>query len=116
LGYCSLRKNEPWLCCEDNWRVWLYPQIRPMRSATPTSIAIFWNSSYAVPRDQLVRPGQRRSLMRRALNGIVPDQLLNRKRKAFVVRSPLATIRWESLTQRLSLKQYKELVTATKRI
>jgi asparagine synthase (glutamine-hydrolysing) len=47
---------------------------------------------YAVPREQLVRPGQRRSLMRRALVGIVPDELLNRKRKAFVVRSPTAAI------------------------
>jgi asparagine synthase (glutamine-hydrolysing) len=56
---------------------------------------------YAVPREQLVRPGQRRSLMRRALNGIVPDQLLNRKRKAFVVRSPLAMISsdWASLIE-----------------
>jgi asparagine synthase (glutamine-hydrolysing) len=42
---------------------------------------------YAVPRDQLVRPGQRRSLMRRALAGIVPDEILNRKRKAYVTRS-----------------------------
>jgi asparagine synthase (glutamine-hydrolysing) len=39
---------------------------------------------YAVPRDQLVRPGQRRSLMRRALGGIVPEELLNRRRKAFM--------------------------------
>ena len=42
----------------------------------------------AIPREQLVRPGQRRSLMRRALIGIVPDELLNRKRKAFVNRGP----------------------------
>src|SRR5882762_1945088 len=47
---------------------------------------------YAVPRDQLVRPGQRRSLMRRALVGIVPDEFLNRKRKAYVARAPLAAI------------------------
>ncbi len=47
---------------------------------------------YAVPREQLVRPGQRRSLMRRALIGIVPDELLNRKRKAFVVRGPITAI------------------------
>jgi asparagine synthase (glutamine-hydrolysing) len=47
---------------------------------------------YAVPREQLVRPGQRRSLMRRALVGIVPDDLLSRKRKAFVVRAPMAAI------------------------
>src|SRR6202043_1291710 len=51
---------------------------------------------YAVPREQLVRPGQRRSLMRRALVGIVPDEVLNRKRKAFVVRAPLAAISAES--------------------
>jgi len=47
---------------------------------------------YAIPREQLVRPGQRRSLMRRALIGIVPDELLNRRRKAFVVRGPMVGI------------------------
>jgi hypothetical protein len=36
--------------------------------------------TYAVPREQLVRVGQRRSLMKRALIGIVPEELLNRKR------------------------------------
>jgi asparagine synthase (glutamine-hydrolysing) len=39
---------------------------------------------YAIPREQIVRVGQRRSLMRRALVGIVPDELLNRKKKASV--------------------------------
>lgn len=47
---------------------------------------------YAVPREQLVRPGQRRSLMRRALVGIVPDELLNRKRKAYIARGLMANI------------------------
>ena len=47
---------------------------------------------YAIPREQLIRPGQRRSLMRRALVGIVPAQILNRKRKAFAVRSPTKAI------------------------
>jgi len=50
---------------------------------------------YAIPRDQVVRPGQRRSLMRRSLVGIVPDELLNRKRKAFVARAPLAGLSGE---------------------
>jgi asparagine synthase (glutamine-hydrolysing) len=55
----------------------------------------------ATPPEQLVRPGERRSLMRRALIGIVPDELLNRKRKAFVARSPMTAIsnEWESLTE-----------------
>ena len=47
---------------------------------------------FAIPREQLVRPGQRRSLMRRALIGIVPGEILNRRRKAFVVRGPISHI------------------------
>jgi asparagine synthase (glutamine-hydrolysing) len=56
---------------------------------------------YSVPREQLVRPGHRRSLMRRALVGIVPDELLNRKRKAFVARAPLTAISsdWSRLVE-----------------
>jgi len=41
---------------------------------------------FAVPREQLLRPGRRRSLMRRALAGLVPEEVLKRKRKAFVAR------------------------------
>jgi asparagine synthase (glutamine-hydrolysing) len=57
---------------------------------------------YAIPRNQLLRPGQRRSLMRRALIGIVPDQILRRKRKAFVARAPIVAIqkRWPQLATR----------------
>jgi asparagine synthase (glutamine-hydrolysing) len=47
---------------------------------------------FAIPREQLVRPTQRRSLMRRALVGIVPDEILNRKTKASVSRSPRVAI------------------------
>lgn len=47
---------------------------------------------FSVPPDQLLRPGQRRSLMRRALAGIVPNELIHRKRKAFVIRGPLTAI------------------------
>jgi asparagine synthase (glutamine-hydrolysing) len=55
----------------------------------------------AIPREQLLRPGERRSLIRRALVGIVPDELLNRKRKAFVARSPRLAIaaEWDSLVE-----------------
>jgi len=48
--------------------------------------------AYAVPREQLVRPGQRRSLMRRALVAIVPGEILHRRRKAFVARSLVLAI------------------------
>jgi asparagine synthase (glutamine-hydrolysing) len=43
----------------------------------------------AIPPDQLIRPGQRRSLMRRALAGYVPSEVLSRKRKGHVARSPV---------------------------
>jgi len=44
---------------------------------------------FAIPREQLVRAGQRRSLARRALVGIVPPEILDRKTKAFVTRGPM---------------------------
>jgi asparagine synthase (glutamine-hydrolysing) len=47
---------------------------------------------YSIPREQLVRPGQRRSLMRRALVDIVPDEIRSRKRKAYVSRGPMFQI------------------------
>jgi asparagine synthase (glutamine-hydrolysing) len=56
---------------------------------------------FAIPREQLVRPTQRRSLMRRALAGIVPDEILNRKMKAFVARSSMVAIAndWAHFTE-----------------
>jgi asparagine synthase (glutamine-hydrolysing) len=65
---------------------------------------------FAIPREQLTRPGERRSLMRRALRGIVPEALLNRRRKAFVARSPRVTIanQWASL-----VAMSREMVSAS---
>jgi asparagine synthase (glutamine-hydrolysing) len=45
-----------------------------------------------IPSEQLVRPGRRRSLMRRALKGIVPPEVLERRRKAFISRGPLVSL------------------------
>jgi asparagine synthase (glutamine-hydrolysing) len=50
---------------------------------------------HAIPREQLVRPGQRRSLLRRSLLGIVPGEILNRERKAYVTREPSRRLRAE---------------------
>jgi asparagine synthetase B (glutamine-hydrolysing) len=41
--------------------------------------------AYAIPQEQIVGVGKRRFLMKRALRGIVPDELLNRKRRASVL-------------------------------
>lgn len=56
---------------------------------------------FAIPREQLLRPHQRRSLMRRAMVGFVPDEILARKRKAFVARSTIMTLssRWNALSE-----------------
>jgi len=45
-----------------------------------------------VPRHQIMRPGRRRLLMRRALRNIVPSEVLERKRKAYIVRGPAVAI------------------------
>lgn len=46
----------------------------------------------SLPREQLVRPGRRRSLMRRAMRGTVPVEILERRRKAFAIRGPLRSM------------------------
>ena len=51
---------------------------------------------FAIPREQLVRPGHRRSLMRRSLAGIVPCEILERKRKAYMVRQSLSALQLRS--------------------
>ena len=47
----------------------------------------------AIPRTQLARHGRRRYMMRNAMKGIVLDEVLERKRKALVQRSPLIAFR-----------------------
>ena len=72
LAYCSLRSD---LLCERRY---------PYLDRTMLEFA------YAIPREQLVRVGQRRSLMKRALVGIVPDELLKRRQKASIPQEPPA--------------------------
>ena len=56
----------------------------------------------SVPREQMVRPHQRRSLMRRALAGLVPREILDRKRKAYVSRAVVKIVaaEWSRLNER----------------
>jgi asparagine synthase (glutamine-hydrolysing) len=53
----------------------------------------------SIPSSQLMRPGQRRSLMRRALVGIVPQEVLSRTTKQVGERTPLLALdkNWEEL-------------------
>jgi asparagine synthase (glutamine-hydrolysing) len=43
----------------------------------------------SIPASQLLRPGQRRSLMRRSLAGLVPPEILSRRTKQFGARTPM---------------------------
>jgi asparagine synthase (glutamine-hydrolysing) len=47
---------------------------------------------FRVPLNQLMAPGRRRLLMRRALRNIVPVEVLERRRKAYVSRGPVVAI------------------------
>jgi asparagine synthase (glutamine-hydrolysing) len=60
----------------------------------------FLDFIYAIPREQIVRVGQRRSLMKRAMVGIVPNELLHRRRKIFAPPQPKKDIstEWPSLS------------------
>ncbi len=46
----------------------------------------------SIPADQLLRPGERRSLMRRSLVRIVPQDILSRRTKQFGARTPVIAI------------------------
>src|SRR5258705_10625720 len=46
----------------------------------------------SIPATQLLRPGERRSLMRRALVDLVPPEILSRKTKATTARSPIPAL------------------------
>jgi asparagine synthase (glutamine-hydrolysing) len=48
---------------------------------------------HRIPREQIIQPGRRRLLMRRALRTIVPTEILERKRKAYISRGPIANLR-----------------------
>jgi asparagine synthase (glutamine-hydrolysing) len=50
---------------------------------------------FSVPRGQIVEPGRRRALMRRALRDLVPIEVLERRRKAYISRGPIDLIRRE---------------------
>ena len=48
---------------------------------------------FRIPQEQLLLPGRRRALMRRALRDIVPIQVLERRRKAAASRGPIVCLR-----------------------
>jgi asparagine synthase (glutamine-hydrolysing) len=53
----------------------------------------------SIPASQLLRPGERRSLMRRSLAGIVPQEILSRRTKQLGARTPVLVLEkhWDEL-------------------
>lgn len=53
----------------------------------------------SIPAEQLLRPGERRSLMRRSLREVVPADILARRTKQFAERTPIALVQknWDEL-------------------
>jgi len=53
----------------------------------------------SIPPDQVLRPGQRRSLMRRSLANLLPPEVLSRTTKATTARSHMVTVdmQWRQL-------------------
>ena len=53
----------------------------------------------SIPASQLLRPGERRSLMRRSLAGIVPEEILSRRTKQVGARTPVLVLdrHWDEL-------------------
>jgi asparagine synthase (glutamine-hydrolysing) len=53
----------------------------------------------SIPATQLLRPGERRSLMRRSLARIVPDEILSRSTKQVMARGPVTMLErhWDEL-------------------
>ena len=66
---------------------------------------------FRIPRQQITRPGQRRSLMRRSLQQLIPTEVLNRRRKAYISRGPLVAVR-NAHTQILALLEAPMLADA----
>ena len=80
------------------------PSIPPRERRYPFLDRDMLEFLYSVPREEIVEPGRRRSLMRRALAGIVPAQVLERKRKAYVSRAPIKSFR----TQRGEITEWSK--------
>ncbi|MGE5324434.1 MAG: asparagine synthetase B family protein [Actinomycetota bacterium] len=55
----------------------------------------------SIPRSQILRPGERRSLMIRSLKGLVPDEILMRRTKGTAARRPILALAndWQGLDQ-----------------
>lgn len=67
---------------------WKSPTLAPEEYRYPYLDQVLIEYTLSIPANQLLRPGNRRSLMRRALEGLVPPDVLRRKTKQIGARTP----------------------------
>src|SRR5579883_1620248 len=102
-SFASWKELAPWGLCAERIRFALAQQLSNTESPLigahekrypylDRSLFVFLAS---IPRTQLLQPGKRRWLMRRALRGLVPDPVLFRRTKWFGYRRPLVALRQE---------------------
>ncbi len=68
---------------------WKSPFLAPEESRYPYLDQTLVEFILSIPASQLLRPGERRSLMRRSLVSIVPQEILSRRTKQFGARTPI---------------------------
>jgi len=71
---------------------WTCPALVPEERRYPYLDQNLVHFILSIPASQLLRPGDRRSLMRRALVGIVPSEILQRRTKQFGARTPILLV------------------------
>jgi len=71
---------------------WKSPILAPEESCYPYLDQNLIEFILSIPATQLLRPGERRSLMRRSLTGIVPEEILSRKTKQTGQRTPVVAM------------------------
>ena len=81
---------------------WLPPVLAHEESRYPYLDEHLIEFILSIPASQLLRPGERRSLMRRSLAGIVPQEILARRTKQLSQRTPVVAMK----------KQLEQLHTA----
>jgi asparagine synthase (glutamine-hydrolysing) len=99
-SFAHWRKLSPLPLCMESTRYSLAQQLTctdpPLTGCAETRYPFLDRSCFvflaSIPRTQVLQAGRRRHLMRRALSGIVPDEILSRKTKWFGFRNSVAVL------------------------
>jgi asparagine synthase (glutamine-hydrolysing) len=83
---------ETLLLMQDKLAKWVRPRLAIEEPRFPYLDQSLIEFVFSIPASQLLRPGDRRSLMRRSLAAIVPTDILARQTKQFGARTPVVAM------------------------